>query len=110
MTQLPLFQQSQKRSPPPFVCIDPAGIGRPWNGKGRRPDYVKRHLLKTGMYPVGKPDPDGSSATELARLNARHVALLDLFTQHVRESTRKLEAIERRLEVLEMQEPMKRAA
>lgn len=108
--QLPLFQHTQKRSQPPFVCIDPEGKGRPWNGKGRRPDYVKKALRETGMYPVAKPDPDSVSATELARLHAKHAALVDLFTKHVRETTREMQAMQRRIEVLEQVEPIRRAA
>lgn len=116
--QLALPLQRQKRVPPPFICVDPAGIGRPWNGVGRPPDYVRKHLRETGLYPVAKPIGADVSAADFARLEQRVEFLSDailehvqLFNQHIRETTKRLEKMQRRIEELEQgQEPVRRAA
>ena len=110
-TQLPLPLQKKRYQPPPFVCVDPDGKGKPWNGVGRRPDYVKKALRETGMYPVRPSiEPSVGNADEIEKLNQRISDLVDLFTRHVRESTRAMAALQRRIDVLEQREPMRRAA
>ena len=115
MTQLPLFQHPKKKPPPPFVCVDPEGKGRPWNGVGRPPDYVRKHLRETGMYPVAPPA--AAPADDIARLEQKIANLyehlhehLKLFNQHIRQTTKQLEAMQRRIDALEQVEPMRRAA
>ena len=51
---LPLQRERRQRAPvPPFICEDP-DTGQRWFGRGRRPEFVKKHLRETAMYPVAK--------------------------------------------------------